>query len=215
MALDVNAFLVKPSTQVVFLDRLLKILKILESGERWIKPVESYLCIDSESMIQSILEKPQTDIKSSPDKINKEQPQPPQQQPQQPKQQQETEQTEQSPIDDSTLHSKRVSKAIKNQHKKNLLKTTLYVETHHVQKDMPSIIQDSPSSKSSLPASKMKCCRLGTIPLNSILAKDLYGSNGRKLLSTSVKLTKEMIDRLKDLSAIGEPIDEVWIHFEE
>ncbi len=180
MALDVNAFLVKPTKRPYFLNRLQKMLQIQESGERWIKPVESYMCIDSNFMVESILEKSQVDIKLSTAKADKEE--------------------------------DRISKAIKEQQQRHRIKSALQSGIHNIEEDVPIVAQEPSPTKSNESSANQKSCHLDSVPRNSILAKDLLGRNERKLLSASSKLTKGMIDRLKDLRDLGEPVDQIWIH---
>lgn len=58
MALDVNAFVLKPANKETLISRIQRVMQMIENNERWIKPVESYTCIDVDSTIKNLLTKP-------------------------------------------------------------------------------------------------------------------------------------------------------------
>lgn len=63
LALDVNAFLLKPVSKSTLVERIQRVFGTIESKESWLKPVESYACIDVDSTIQILLRKPTVDFK--------------------------------------------------------------------------------------------------------------------------------------------------------
>lgn len=62
LALDVNAFLVKPAAKDVLNDRIATMLNTLKAEERWIKPEEAYKWIDVDTAVKPLLEKPSVDL---------------------------------------------------------------------------------------------------------------------------------------------------------
>lgn len=58
LALDVNAFVLKPANKETLMSRVQRVLQMVEQKERWMKPVESYICIDVNTTIKSLLTKP-------------------------------------------------------------------------------------------------------------------------------------------------------------
>ena len=199
MALDVNAFLLKSCGKDMFIERLQTMMQTQESSENWLKPKESYLCIDSDTMIKSILEKPQVDIESKDPKRDKG----------------ETE-GQQTGSDHFAPSGKQIEKAIDIQHKRHRSIRNLREESSNIRIRVspppppPLLIPVIPQAKMEL-----KQFPLELVPLNSILAKDLMSNRGIKLLGTNTLLTKGMIERLKDLKNLGERIDTLYVQIEK
>lgn len=62
LALDINAFLLKPAPKDVLHERIASMLNTLKNEERWIKPAEAYKWIDVDTAIKPLLEKPSIEI---------------------------------------------------------------------------------------------------------------------------------------------------------
>lgn len=62
LALDVNAFLLKPATKTVLNDRIGSMLNTLKTEDHWVKPSEAYQWIDVDTAVKPILEKPSVEF---------------------------------------------------------------------------------------------------------------------------------------------------------
>lgn len=62
LALDVNAFLLKPATKEVLNERISSMLSTIKVEDRWIKPSEAYKWIDVDTAIKPLLEKPSIEM---------------------------------------------------------------------------------------------------------------------------------------------------------
>ncbi|MDP8245519.1 MAG: response regulator [Candidatus Hinthialibacter antarcticus] len=177
LALDVNAFLLKPAGRDNLFERL---ARILQFRENWVKPVESYKYIDVTTAVQGLLRKP-TIVSES-----------------------------------TTNHHDTISKAVENHRAKQDIKIRakkLLIEEKNRQEDA-LIDAAPPTSKTPKLTKPKKCYDLDHVKPNSIIAEDIVGYKNKKLLASGVKLTKGMINSLKDLRTIGEPVGQIWIEVE-
>lgn len=178
LALDVNAFLLKPAGRDDVFERLTRILKYREN---WVKPIESYKFIDETTAVQGLLRKPTI-------------------------------------VSESSEHSQgSIAKAVENHRIKQDIKIKakqVLMEGKNNQEEQ--FITDAPPvSKTLIPTKPKKCYDLDQVAPNSILAEDVFGYKNKKLLASGIKLTKGMINSLKDLRSIGEPVDHIWIEVEK
>lgn len=174
LALDVNAFLLKPAGRDALFQRMVRILKFREN---WIKPVESYKYIDVTSAVQGLLRKPTIVSEST------------------------------TPIQGT------ITKAVEDHRKKQDIKIKAQkVLMKSLEKQDKEFIDDSPRTSQPKKSSKpKKCYDLDQISPDAILADDIMGFKNKKLLACGTKLTKGMINSLKDLRSIGEPVGIIWI----
>ncbi|MBI1388995.1 MAG: response regulator [bacterium] len=164
MALDVNGFLLKPVQKSILVARMQRVMQETEESEGWIKPSESYSCIDVHSSVKSLLLKPTLEQEDrNVNQIN-------------------------SAIE-RTREKQRVDIKMRSSVKRNDLIADAPIETYDGN----------------------LAVKLKNVLVGSVLAKDVVGSRGVKLVSAGAVLTLSMLSRLKDMVELGEPIDEVII----
>ena len=141
-------------------------------------------------MIKSLLEKPQVDLKLSAPADD------------------ENSRIESQPSTfDTQTPQTQIAKVIVHQQQKQRLKTMLRTESTQASFEPSPPTEPGPGQKSI----KKRSYSLDQVPIDSILAQEILGSNGAKLLGARMRLTKGMLDRLKDLRTLGEPINTVCI----
>jgi two-component system chemotaxis response regulator CheY len=185
IALDVNAFIVKPPRKDTFGTRIRKMMQMHKSHESWLKPVESYLWIDTDTNIQSLLNKPQVkELSNTIGNVN------------------------QNP--GNTERSVRITNVIDNLHRKQEIERKCQIAN---EANSSSSANDDPASEArNSNDSNLKCVRLKEVPINAILAQDIISKNQIPLLRKNVTLTADLIERLKDLKFLDESVDPVWIY---
>jgi DNA-binding NarL/FixJ family response regulator len=165
MALDVNAFIMKPVKKTVLLERIQRILSLAETGGNELKSISVYEEIDVDAPIHALLHKPKPIANHC-----------------------EMDQLSQ-PIDE--LQEKH--------HFRNGINSN-FVQTEKLAYGCPETM--------ALPS---KSYALDEVPINAVLARDLYGNNGQKILSVNQKLTNGMLGRLRDLREMGESLGEIYV----
>jgi CheY-like chemotaxis protein len=176
LALDVNAFLLKPVKKQLLLERINRVLTEKEKGDSWLKPVESYNCIDVDSSIRELLSKPILET------------------------------------DDTITDKSQVEKAVSQHQARKRVEAQLKPERTIVSAEEPEILKIETVGDKTI---KHILCTLSNIPRNSELARDLLGSNGKKLLSAGATLSYNMIARLRDIRDMGEPVNQLEVKVEE
>jgi two-component system chemotaxis response regulator CheY len=202
IALDVNAFIVKPPQIDTFSRRFKTMMEVQNKYESWLKPVDSYIGIDTDTSIQSLLQRPKItessnindEIDPSKDEIDPS------------KDEKEQSKDEKN---DQAIPSDRIKKAIRDHHRKQDL-----VQRNKPKSDSSSsLIIDDPIPKDPyLKKTKTRNVTIEKVPINSILAEDIVNKNQVILLRKHVKLTADMIERLKDLTLLDQPVKRVLIY---
>lgn len=182
LALDVNAFILKPANKETLLSRLQRVLQMVDNKERWIKPEESYLCIDVDSSIQNLLVKPnEGKLDVSGDLTAK--------------------------AVAKVRERQRVSEKLAvNAPPKSSAKESgfdySYIEGS-TGTEVPPILKNASTSSTMVLLSNVK--------VGAVLGADVYGTNNQKLLSKGQTLTQNLLGRMKDLAELGEPVAIVCI----
>ncbi|MBT4932460.1 MAG: response regulator [Rhodospirillaceae bacterium] len=208
LALDVNAFLVKPVSKDGLEKRLGKLLKQVKS-DSWLKETYSYTAMDVDGILEEI-SKPESEQKTSRGLELL------------PKQQ---------PLFRNSKIPQNV-KPVKKQEKTGPVEVkglpeepekVVGVEARGLpdpseatpQADQAPEVLGGAAPASARPQLEGELCPINQLPEGAVLARDVFTADGRLFIHAATELTPRIVSILGDLHELGHPVESIWIATEE
>ncbi|NQU58380.1 MAG: response regulator [Rhodospirillales bacterium] len=207
LALDVNAFLVKPVSKDGLEKRLAKLLAQVKT-DSWLKAGENYTSMDVDGILDEI-SKPENEPASEPglELLPKQQP---------------------------LFRNSKIPIKIKPVKKRDKLGP---VEVRGLPDDPEKVIgvearglPDTPAKTSADQGAEIlggaaptsvrqqlegELCPLNKLPEAAILARDIYTADGRLFIHAGTELTPRIVSILSDLHELGHPVESIWVALED
>jgi CheY-like chemotaxis protein len=208
LAMDVNAFLIKPVSKDGLEKRLSKLLTQVKS-DSWLKAADNYKSLDVDNILQEIA-RPESDQARQPGKdlLPKKQP---------------LFRNSKTPLKPLDIQKREKLgpvevKGLPDQPEKEIgvearglpdsPEKSLGVEAKGIQE--PEVLGgDAPME--SRPQLDGELCALDHLPENSILARDVYTADGRLFIHAGTELTPRIVSILYDLHDLHHPVESIWV----
>ncbi len=183
LALDANAFVIKPISKNALEARLLKMLRLVLS-DNWLKSEADYAGVDVSSALEDIVGI--TDPASRPASakgvfvMRKDQP------------------LFRNPMGTGVFQDED-------------LRGHDDVRAHQLEDEALGLDDSQPEGETRAKQGVGHLCPLDRIPVNAVLARDVHTADGRLFMHAGSHVSERVISILHDLQELGHPVDGVWI----
>jgi len=198
LALDVNAFLIKPVSKDGLEKRLAKLLAQVKT-DAWLKAVENYAAMDVDGVLDEI-SKPESEPESEPglELLPKQQP---------------LFRNSKIPLKIKPVKKREKSGPVEVRGLSDGPEKVIGVEARGLP-ETPEILGGA-APTTERPQLEGELCPLNKLPEAAFLARDIYTADGRLFIHAGTELTPRIVSILGDLHELGHPVESIWIATEK